>query len=60
MWQTRVYFNVRSRKVFTHYDIENKQLKQGNKKLNVNENENENETEKFFKNKIVKELTLKN
>ena len=46
LWWTRVYFNIRRRKITTHHDIENKQLKEGNKKLNVNENENENENEK--------------
>ena len=32
-----------SEKIITHYDIENRQLKEENEKLNVNENENENE-----------------
>ena len=32
-----------SGKIFTHHDIENKQLKEENKKLNVNDNESENE-----------------
>ena len=36
-------FILMSEKIITYHDIENKQLKQENKKLNVNENENENE-----------------
>ena len=40
-----------SEESFIQHDVENKQLKEENKKLNVNENENENE--KFKKNKIV-------
>ena len=36
-------FILMSEKIITHHDIENKQLKEENKKLNVNENENENE-----------------
>ena len=32
-------------KIITQYDIENKQLKEENKKLNVNENENDNRNE---------------
>ena len=32
-----------SEKIITQHDVENKQLKEENKKLNVNENENENE-----------------
>ena len=38
-----------SEKMIAHHDIQNKQLKEENKKLNVNENENENENknEKF-------------
>ena len=35
---------------FIQHDVENKQLKEENKKLNENENKNE----KFKKNKIVK------
>ena len=38
-------FILMSEKIITHHDIENKQLKEENKKLNVNENENENENE---------------
>ena len=38
-----------SEKIITHYDIENKQLKEENKKLYVNENENENENKKLKK-----------
>ena len=38
-----------SKKIITHHDIENKQLKEENKKINVNENENENEDEKLKK-----------
>ena len=38
-----------SEKIITNHDIENKQLKEENKKLNVNENENENENEKIKK-----------
>ena len=30
-----------SEKIIAHHDIENKQLKEQNEKLNVNENENE-------------------
>ena len=56
------------------HDVENKQLKKENKKLNENENENdndnddendndndnenENENEKFRKNKIVKDSNI--
>ena len=32
-----------SEKIITHHDIENKQLKEENKKLNANDNESENE-----------------
>ena len=32
-------------KIITQHDVENKQLKKENEKLNVNENENENENE---------------
>ena len=46
-------------KIITHHDIENKQLKEENKKLNVNENENGNENEKFKENKIVKNANIK-
>ena len=45
MWWTRVYYNSGRRKIITHHDIVNKQLKEENKKLNVNENKNENEIE---------------
>ena len=38
-------FILMSEEIITHHDIENKQLKEENKKLNVNENENENENE---------------
>ena len=58
-----------SEKIITHYDIENKQLEEENKKWNVNENENENEklnlneneneSEKCFKNTIVKGDNIK-
>ena len=59
-----------SEKIITDHDIENKQLKEESKKLNVNENENENENEnknenenenknKKFKNKIVKDTNIK-
>ena len=60
-----------SEKIITHYDIENKQLQEENKKLNVNENQNENEklnpnenenenkSEKFLKNTIVKDANTK-
>ena len=48
-----------SEKKFIQHDVENKQLKEENKKLNVNENENENENEKFKKNKIVKDANIK-
>ena len=47
-----------SEKVITHLDIENKQLIEENKKLNVNENENENENVTFFQ-KIVKDANIK-
>ena len=40
-----------SEKIITHRDIENKQSKEENKKLNVNENEN--------KNKIVNDANIK-
>ena len=36
-------FILMPEKIITHHDIENKQLKEENKKLNVNDNENENE-----------------
>ena len=52
-----------SEKIITHHDIENKQLKEENKKLNVNDNENEkkneNGNEKFEKNKILKDANIK-
>ena len=38
-------FILMSGKIITHHDIENKQLKEENKRLNVNVNENENENE---------------
>ena len=38
-------FILMSEKIVTHHDIENKQLKEENKRLNVNVNENENENE---------------
>ena len=38
------------------HDVENKQLKEENKKLNGNENENENK--KFEKNKRVKDANI--
>ena len=41
-----------SEKIITHHDIEQKQLKEENKKSNKNENENE-------KNKIVKDADIK-
>ena len=44
-------FVLMSEKIITHHDIENKQLKEENKKLNVNENENENKSEKLKKKK---------
>ena len=46
-----------SEKKFIQHDVENKQLKEENKKLNVNENENENK--KFEKNKRVKDANIK-
>ena len=54
-------FILMSEKIITQHDVENKQLKEQNKKLNVNENENENksENEKFLKNKIVKDANIK-
>ena len=45
-----------SEKIITHHDIENKQLKEENKKLIKNENENENGNKK---NKIVKDANIK-
>ena len=51
-----------SEESFIQHDVENKQLKEENKKLNVNENENEIENEnknKKFKNKIVKDAKIK-
>ena len=50
-----------SEKIIAHHDIQNKQLKEENKKLNVNdnENENENENEKLKKNKMVKDANIK-
>ena len=50
---------------FIEHDVENKQLKEENKKLNVNEYENENENVKENeklkkKKKQLKMLTLKN
>ena len=36
-------FILMSGKIITHHDIENKQVKEENKKLNVNDNESENE-----------------
>ena len=38
-----------SEESFIQHDVENKQLKEENKKLNENDNENENENEKFKK-----------
>ena len=52
-------FILMSGKIITYHDIENKQLKKENKKLNVNENENENENENKNKNKIVKDVNIK-
>ena len=40
-------FILMSEESFIENDVENKQLKEENKKLNVHENENENENEKF-------------
>ena len=51
-------FILMSEKIITHHDIEHKQLKEENKKLNKNENKNENENEK--KKKKLKMLTFKN
>ena len=42
LWWKRVYFNVR-RKFYIQHDVENKQLKEENKKWNENENDNDNE-----------------
>ena len=42
---------------FIQHDIENKQLKEENKKLNVNKNENENDK---LKKKKVKDANIKN
>ena len=50
-------FILMSEESFIQHDVENKQLKEENKKLNENENENENE--KSLK-KQLKMLTLKN
>ena len=52
-------FILISEKFFTQHDIENKQLKEENKKLTENENDNENENEKFKKKKIVKDANIK-
>ena len=43
LWWTRAYF--KGEKIITQHNVENKQLKKENEKLNVNENENENENE---------------
>ena len=43
-----------SEESFIQHDVENKQLKEENKKLNVNENENENENEN--KNEKLKKI----
>ena len=56
-----------SEESFIQHDVENKQLKEENKKLNVNENENENENKNenendrknFLKNRIVKDSNIK-
>ena len=50
-------FILMSEKIITHHDIENKQLKEENKKLNENENDNKNE--KLKKKKIVKDVNIK-
>ena len=47
-----------SEESFIQHDVEKKQLKEENKKLNVNKNENENKELK--KKKKLKMLTLKN
>ena len=41
---------------FIQRDVENKQLKEENKKLNLNENENENEKNTIVKDANIKEL----
>ena len=50
-------FILMSEESFIEHDVENKQLKEKNKKLNANENENENK--KFEKNKMVKDANIK-
>ena len=52
-------FILMSEESFIQNDVENKQLKEENKKLNVYENENENENEKLKKNKTVKDSNIK-
>ena len=47
-------FILMSEEIITHHDIENKELKEENKKINVYENENENENEN------EKEMRIKN
>ena len=59
-----------SEESFIQHDVENKQLKEENKKLKKNENDNENEkendnendsdneNEKFKKNKIIKDSNI--
>ena len=42
-------FIFKSEGSFIQHDVENKQLKEGNKKLNENENENDNNNEKLKK-----------
>ena len=53
-----------SEKSFIQHDVENKQLKEENKKLNENkngnDNDNENKNEKLKKKKLLKILTFKN
>ena len=46
---------------FIQRDVKNKQLKEENKQLSENENENEdeNENQKSLKNKIVKDVNIK-
>ena len=52
-------FILMSEKSFIQHDVENKQLKEENKKLNENDNENENENEnEKFKKKKVKDLDI--
>ena len=45
---------MRSEESFIQHDVENKQLKEQNKKLNGNDNENENENDNENENEKLK------